>query len=87
VSDEGSLKSDSLSKQETQKLFQMLEVKLNQERRTWQRKKSQIRVVRALSFLFLFALIAAVLIVFYMIQSRAQEHRLNKPEQTTQPAR
>jgi hypothetical protein len=83
VSEEDFLKSDSLSKQETEKLFQMLEVKLGHERRTWQRAKSQIRIVRAVSFLFLFLLILAAFAAFYVIYYRVQEHRSNKAEPTT----
>jgi hypothetical protein len=83
VSEEDFLKCDSLSKQETDKLFQMLDVKLGQERREWQRTKSQIRVVRALSFLFLFVLIIGAIVAFYVAYMRAQEHRTLKTEQTT----
>ncbi len=83
MSEEDFLKSDSLSKQETEKLFQMLEIKLDHERRAWQRARSQIRVIRALSFLFLFVLIAGALFAFYMIRVRAEEARLNKAQQTT----
>ena len=78
-----SLKTDSNSKQETEKLFRMLEVKLGQERVVWQQAKSQIRVVRTASFLFLFLLIVGALIAFYFIFMRAQEQRVNRPEQTT----
>ena len=83
MSEEDFLKSDSLSKQETEKLFQMLEIKLDHERRAWQRARSQIRVIRALSFLFLFVLIAGALFAFYMIRVRAEEARLNKAQETT----
>ena len=61
----------------------MLEVKLGHERRAWQRARSQIRVIRALSFLFLFVLIAGALFAFYMIRARAEEARVNKSQQTT----
>jgi hypothetical protein len=87
VSEEDFLKSDSLSKQETEKLFQMLEVKLGHERRAWQRAKVQIQIVRALSFVFLFLLVLAAFAAFYIIYYRAQEHRSNKAEPTTLPDR
>ena len=78
-----SLKTDSNSKQETEKLFQMLEVKLGQERVAWQQAKSKMRVVRTASFLFLFLLIVGALIAFYFIFTRAQEQRVNRTEQTS----
>lgn len=86
MSDEDFLKSDSLSKQETEKLFQMLEIKLSHERQAWRKAKSQIRAVRAASFLFLFILIIVAIAGFYFVYNRAQEQRANKPEQTTLPA-
>ena len=78
-----SLKTDSNSKQETEKLFQMLEVKLGQERATWGKAKSQIRVIRTASFVFLFLLIIGALAAFYFIFMRAQEQRSNSTQQTT----
>lgn len=78
-----SLKTDSNSKQETEKLFQMLEVKLGQERVAWRQAKSKMRAVRTASFLFLFLLILGALIAFYFIFTRAQEQRVNRPEQTS----
>ena len=83
MSEEDFLKSDTLSKQETEKLFHMLEIKLEHERRAWQRARSQIRVIRALGFLFLFVLIAGSLFAFYMLRMRAEEARLHKAQQTT----
>ena len=82
-----SLKAGGDGKQETEKLFQMLEVKLGQERVAWQKAKSQIRVVRTASFLFLFLLILAALAASYFIFYRAQEYRSNKSEQTALPDR
>ena len=61
----------------------MLEIKLEHERRAWQRARSQIRVIRAMSFLFLFLLIAGSLFAFYMLRMRAEEARQNKAQQTT----
>ena len=75
-------KSGPHGKQETEKLFQMLEVKLGQEREVWQQTKSQVRVVRTASFVFLFLLIIGA-VACYFIFMRVQEHRLNQPEQTT----
>ena len=83
MSEEDFLKSDTLSKQETEKLFHMLEIKLEHERRAWQRARSQIRVIRAMSFLFLFLLIAGSLFAFYMLRMRAEEARQNKAQQST----
>ena len=82
-----SLKTDSNSKQETEKLFRMLEVKLGEERVAWQKTKSQIRVVRTASFLFLSVLVIGSLVAFYFIFMRVQEQRANKTEQTTQSDR
>lgn len=83
MSEEDSLKSDSLSKKETEKLLQLLDVRLSHERRAWQRAKAQIRVIRALSLVFLFVLIAGAFFAFYMIRARAEEQRLNRAPQTT----
>jgi hypothetical protein len=70
-----SLKSASNSKQETEKLFQMLEVKLGQERVVWQKSKSQLKTVRAASFFFLFLVTVGALVAFYFIFLRAQEQQ------------
>jgi len=78
-----SLKTDTNSKQETEKLFQMLEVKLGEERVVWQKSKSQMRVFRSASFVFLFLLIIGALAAFYFIFMRVQEQRLNGALQTT----
>ena len=73
-----SLKTDSNSKQETEKLFQMLEVKLGEERVVWQKSKTQIRVVRKASYIFLFLLITGALVAFYFMFLRVQEQRSNR---------
>jgi ATP-dependent Zn protease len=78
-----SLKTDTNSKQETEKLFRMLEVKLGEERVAWQQSKSQIRVFRSASFVFLFLLIIGALAAFYFIFMRVQEQRSNGAGQTT----
>lgn len=78
-----SLKSGTHGKQETENLFQMLEVKLGQERVVWQKAKSQIRVVRTASYLFLVLLIVGALAAFYFIFVRAQEQRASRPDQET----
>lgn len=61
----------------------MLEVKLGQEREVWQKTKSQMRVVRTVSLVFLFLLVIGAVAAFYFIFTRAQEHRLQQPDQTT----
>ena len=78
-----SLKSGSNSKQETEKLFQMLEVKLGEERVVWQKAKSQIRAFRAASYIFLVLLVSGALAAFYFFFMRAQEQRSNRTEPTT----
>jgi hypothetical protein len=78
-----SLKTDTNSKQETEKLFQMLEVKLGGERVAWQKSKSQIRTFRGASFVFLFLLIIGALAASYFMFMRVQEQRLNGPGQPT----
>ena len=80
-------KSGGDGKQETQKLFQMLEVKLGLERVEWQQTKSQIRTFRTVSFFFLFVLIVGALFAGYFIFLRAQEERSIRPQQTTLPDR
>jgi hypothetical protein len=69
-------------KHENEKLFQMLEVKLGQERVAWQRAKSQIRVFRAFSFLFLFLLIVGAVVAYFLVFSPARERR-STPQQST----
>ena len=76
-------KSGSNSKQETEKLFQMLEVKLGEERVVWQKSKSQVRVFRAASYVFLVLLITGALAAFFFIFMRAQEQRSKPAEPTT----
>jgi hypothetical protein len=71
------------SKHENEKLFQMLEVKLGQERIAWQRAKSQIRVVRTISYLFLFLLIVGALAAYFLVFLRLPERRSTPPEPTS----
>jgi hypothetical protein len=82
VSDQNPISTnlESDSKHENEKLFQMLEVKLGQERIAWQRAKSQIRVFRIISFLFLFLLIVGALVAYFLVFSRPQERR-STPQQ------
>ncbi len=61
----------------------MLEVKLGEERVVWQKTKSQMRVVRTASYVFLVLLLTGALVAFYFIFMRAQEQRLNRAEPTT----
>ena len=65
----------------------MLEVRLGEERATWQKTKSKIRVVRGASFVMLFLLIVGAVAAFYFIFERAREQRLNKTQPATQSDR
>ncbi len=79
-----SLKAEGEGKPETEKLFQMLEVKLGQERVVWQEAKSQIRVARTASFVFLSVLIVGILVAGYFVFVRMHERRADKIEQTNE---
>ncbi|MDQ6626818.1 MAG: hypothetical protein M3Y69_11885 [Verrucomicrobiota bacterium] len=61
------------------KLAQLLEIELMQKRATWQQARARRRNIRALSFLFLFVVIGAALVIFFVFFSsdRVTELRAN----------
>jgi type VI protein secretion system component VasF len=69
------------------KLCQFLDLKLAQERAAWKRARAQRNTIRAVSFVFLFLLIVAALVGFFLIFSRAAEHRSNQSQSTMLPDR
>lgn len=69
------------------KLEQLLEIELIQKRAAWQQTKARRANLRAISFLFLFLIIAAAFVVFYVFFSsdkigELQRHGSAAPETT-----
>lgn len=61
------------------KIAQLLEIELMQKRAAWQQAKGRRSNLRALSFLFLFLIIAAALVAFFLFFSpeRVSELKAN----------
>ena len=73
MSDEQS-KSES-SEKDPEKLSRLLELELIQKRAEWQRKSARYKKLKAVSILFLFAVILAALVGFYFIFSQVSGQR------------
>ena len=60
----------------------LLEIELMQKRAEWQQAKARRGGLRALAFLFLFAVIVAAIVCFYLFFSgeRAREHKPGEAE-------
>jgi hypothetical protein len=66
-----------------EKISQLLELQLAQKRAEWKRASARYRMLRSLSFLFLFLVIAGGLFAFSLIFSRVNEERASQPNATT----
>ncbi len=68
-----------------EKLAQLLELELMQKRAGWQKKKAHLGSLRALSFLFLFVVIAAALVGFFLFfnPDRVREMRSSSTDSVT----
>jgi hypothetical protein len=66
-----------------EKISQLLELQLAQKRAEWKRASARYRMLRSLSFLFLFVVIAGGLFAFSLIFSRVNEVRTSQPNTTT----
>ena len=66
-----------------EKLALLLELELMQKRGGWQQAKARRGSLRAISFLFLFAIVAAALVAFFLIGPRLREVRSAPAESAT----
>jgi hypothetical protein len=66
---------DSKLETDPEKLCQLLEAKLNNERAAWQRTRARHRTIRALSFILLFFIIIGAMVAFFIVTSRLAERR------------
>jgi hypothetical protein len=69
-----------LAENDPEKISQLLELQLTQQRAAWKQASARYRLFRSLSFFFLFLVIAGGLFVFFVISSRFNEERTNHPE-------
>ena len=60
-------------------LARLLELELMQKRMTWKQASERHRALKSASFLFLFIVIIAAVVGFYLIFSRANEQRSRQP--------
>lgn len=60
---------------EPEQLAKLLEIELMQKRAAWQRTHARNRAFRALAFLFLFAIIAGALVIYFFFITNAPTHR------------
>ncbi len=72
-----------LRETDPQKLAKLLEIELMQKRASWQQAKARRGSYRAMSFLFLFAVIVAAFIAFYFL---ASSERIPAPRDNPSPA-
>jgi divalent metal cation (Fe/Co/Zn/Cd) transporter len=66
-----------LGDNDPEQISQLLELQLAQKRAEWKRAAGHYRMLRSLSFLFLFLVIAAGLFAFFLAFSRINEERPN----------
>ena len=66
-----------------EKLAKLLEIELMQKRASWQQAKARRGSYRTMSFLFLFAVIVAAFVAFYLL---ASSERLSAPRNGPAPA-
>ena len=66
-----------------EKLAKLLEIELMQKRASWHQAKARRGSYRAMSFLFLFAVIVAACIAFYFL---ASSERISAPRNDAAPA-
>lgn len=67
-----------------EKLAQLLEIELMQKRAAWQQAKARRGGLRAVSFLFLFVVIVAALVAFFVFLSPDRVHEMRSG--STEPA-
>jgi len=72
-----------LADNDPEKISQLLELQLVQKRAEWKRAGERYRMLRSLSLLFLFIVIAGGLFAFFLIFSRVNEERTSQPNATT----
>ena len=66
-------------------LGRLIDLELAQKRAAWKRGASRRQKIRVASFLFLFLLIIASLLAFFVLSSRVNQERAN-PRATPAPA-
>ena len=67
-----------------EKLRQLLEIELMQKRAEWQQAKARRGSLRSISFLFLFLVIVAALVAFFLFLSPDRVHEMRSG--STEPA-
>jgi hypothetical protein len=72
-----------LADNDPEKISQLLEMQLAQKRAEWKRAGARYRMLRSLSFLFLFLVIAGGLLAFFLIFSRVNEERRSQSNVAT----
>jgi hypothetical protein len=72
-----------LADNDPEKISQLLELQLSQKRAEWKRAGARYRMLRSISFLFLFLVVAGGLFAFFLIFSRVNEERASRPNATT----
>ena len=66
-------------------IVKQLEIELIQKRMVWQQGKARRASFRVLSFLFLFVVLAAALVAFFVFLSSDQRIDLNSKARSAQP--
>ena len=63
-----------------EQLARLLEIELMQKRAAWKQASERHRVFKSASFLFLFVVIIAAIVGFYLFFSRVSEQREQQPD-------
>jgi hypothetical protein len=61
-----------------ERLSQLLESELAENRTAWKRARARYHTIRSMSFLFLFIVICGALFAFFLVFSRISEERANQ---------
>jgi hypothetical protein len=72
------------AKDNAEELSRLLELELMQKRAAWQQANARHKTLKSLSILFLFVVIMAALVAFYLLYGRISEQHGTRPSSTTE---
>jgi hypothetical protein len=79
-------KSGRRPENDPEELSRLLELELIQKRAAWQQANARHKTLKSVSIFFLFVVIVAALVGFYLAFSRVNEERGQRPKVTATPA-
>lgn len=80
------VKSGRRPENDPEELSRLLELELMQKRAAWQQASARHKTLKSVSIFFLFVVIVAAVVGFYLAFSRVNEERGQRPQVTATPA-